>query len=339
MRILHVNDYPPGEGFGGAELFLARLLAAQRAAGHEVDVLSGDGSHRGARAVLDIWDRGATRRLRERIRVFRPDVLHVHNVLRELSPSVLRPTGVPTVVTVHDLRCYGGSEHHVPDPRAVVGLAIDPLVRRSSRRMASVVGVSEVVARTLRAAGMPGAQAIPVPAPAPTGQLLPVEECRDVVFAGRLSEDKGIKVLLAAFDRVTGGRLVVAGDGPVPVPGARRMTSAEVSAAMGSARVVVVPSLPGLRREGSSLTAAEAARHGRPLVASDDPAVAEVARIVGGDVVPAGDVDALAARLQHWLDSPTEAAAAGAAAAAAATVFDPAAVSARYDEVYAGVVG
>src|SRR5689334_4639879 len=135
--------------------------------------------------------------------------------------------------------------------------------------------------------------------------------------------------------RVTGGRLVVAGAGPVHVPGARRMTAAQVSEAMGRARVVVVPSLPGLRREGSSLTAAEAARHGRPVVASDDPAVAEVARLVGGDVVPAGNVAALAARIQHWLDSPAEAAAAGTAAAAAAEVFDPASVSARYDEVYA----
>src|SRR5689334_24930215 len=114
--------------------------------------------------------------------------------------------------------------------------------------------------------------------------------------------------------RVTGGRLVVAGAGPVHVPGARRMTAAQVSEAMGRARVVVVPSLPALRREGSSLTAAEGARHGRVVVGSDDPAVAEVVRAVGGDVVPAGDAGALAARLQHWLDSPEEASAVGAAA-------------------------
>jgi glycosyltransferase involved in cell wall biosynthesis len=339
VRVLHVNDHPPGEGPGGVEVFLARLLAAQRSAGHEVDVLCGDGSHTGLRAALDLWDPFAARRLRERIRVFRPDVVHVHNVLRELSPSVLRPSGVPTVLTVHDLRSFGGSEHHLPDPRAVVALAVDPLVRRMSGCLAAVVGVSEVVASTLRAAGMPGAQAIPVPVPSPLGPLLPVEDCHDVLFAGRLSEDKGIRVLLAAFERVNGGRLVVAGDGPVDVPGARRLTQAQVSEAMGQARVVVVPSLPGLRREGSSLTAAEAARHGRPLVASDDPAVAEIAAAVGGDTVPAGDVAALAERIQHWLDSPTEAARAGAAAAVAAVVFDPASVSNRYDEVYARAIG
>jgi glycosyltransferase involved in cell wall biosynthesis len=338
MRVLHVNDNPPGEGYGGAELFLDRLLSAQRTAGHEVDVLSGDGRHTGVRRVLDVWDVSSSRRLQERVRVFRPDVIHVHNVLRELSPSVLRPTGVPTVLTVHDLRVFGGSEHHLPDPRAAAARVLDPLVRRLVSRVDAVVGVSETVAAALRAAGLPGAQAIPVPVRVPTGTLLPVQDCTDVVFAGRLSEDKGIRVLLAAFDQVTGGQLVVAGDGPVVVPGARRMTQAEVSAAMGRARVVVVPSLPSLRREGSSLTAAEAARHGRPLVASDDPAVAEVARLVGGDVVPAGDVAALAARIQHWLDSPEEAAAAGAAAATASSVFEPAEVSARYDEVYARVL-
>ena len=328
MRVLHVNDYPPGEGYGGAELFVSRLMSAQRAAGVEVDVLAGTAGSR----LLDLWNPGSLRRLRERVAVFRPDVVHVHNVLRELSPSVLRPTGVPTVVTVHDLRAYGASEHHLPDPRAVAALVLHPLVRRMTAPLVKV-GVSETVAREV-----PGGQAIPVPAPAPVGPLRPVEDCTDVLFAGRLSEDKGVRVLLSAMAQVTGGRLVVAGDGPLTVPGARRLTSAEVSAAMGRARVVVVPSLPSLRREGSSLTAAEAARHGRVVVGSDDPAVAEVVRLVGGDVVPAGDADALAARLQHWLDSPAEAAAVGAAAAAAAAeVFDPASVAARYAGVYASL--
>jgi glycosyltransferase involved in cell wall biosynthesis len=94
--------------------------------------------------------------------------------------------------------------------------------------------------------------------------------------------------------------------------------------------------MPRLRREGSSLTAVEAARHGRPVVTSDDPAAAEIAGILGGDVVPAGDVAALAARLDHWLSHPEEAAAAGAVAREKAVVFDPAAVAERYAEVYAG---
>ncbi|MCU1601728.1 MAG: glycosyl transferase [Frankiales bacterium] len=335
MRVLHVNDHPPGDGHGGAEVFLGRLIAAQRARGDEVDVLAGDGSHRGLRTALDLWDPASARRLRSRVDVCRPDVVHVHNVLRELSPSVLRATAVPTVLTVHDLRAWGGSEHHLPDPRAAAALVLHPLVRRMSARLPAVVGVSSAVVAAL---GVPGAQAIPVPVPAPTGPLQPVEDCTDVLFAGRLSEDKGIHVLLAAMERVTGGRLVVAGDGPVPVAGARRMTAHEVSEAMGGARVVVVPSLPSLRREGSSLTAAEAARHGRPLVTSDDPAVAEITRLVGGDVVPAGDVAALAARIQHWLDQPAEAAAAGARALAASAVFDAEAVAERYAAVYARVL-
>jgi glycosyltransferase involved in cell wall biosynthesis len=337
VRILHVNDYPPGDGYGGAELYLQRLLAAQRLAGQEVDVLSGS-PRSGARRALDLWDPSGLRRLRERVQVFRPDVVHVHNVVRELSPAVLGDAGVPTVLTVHDLRAFSGSEHHLPDPRAVAGWVVNPLLRRMARRLRAVVTVSDAAAAVLREAGLPGVQAIPVPIPPPLAPLLPVEECTDVLFAGRLSEDKGIRVLLSAFERVGRGRLVIAGYGPVPVPGARRMTSAEVSAAMGRARIVVVPSLPSLRREGSSMTAAEGARHGRVVIGSDDPAVAEIVRLVGGDVVPAGDAGALAARIQHWLDSDAEAAATGAAAARAAVVFDPKAVAARYEAVYAGVL-
>jgi glycosyltransferase involved in cell wall biosynthesis len=333
--VLHVNDNPPGDGFGGAEVFLARLVAAQRERGDEVDVLTGDGSHVGARAVLDLWDRRSHQRLRERVRVFRPDVVHVHNVVRQLSPAVLRPTGVRTVMTFHDLRSFGGSEHRLPDPRAAADLLVlNPLVRRLASAT-TVVGVSETVAAVLRSAGL-DATAVPVPVPAPTATPQPVEECHDVLFAGKLSADKGVLVLVEAFERLNHptARLVLAGDGPLQVAGVGRLTQHQVSEAMGRSRVVVVPSLPSLRREGSSLTAVEGARHGRPVVGSDDPAVAEVMGVLGGDVVPAGDVAALAARLDHWLSHPAEAAAAGAASRERSEAFDPARVAEAYAEIY-----
>lgn len=348
--MLHVNDHPPGHQQGGAEVNLMRLIAAQRAAGDDVETLTGDLSHTGVRRALDLWDPGARRRLVGAVSRFDPDVVHLHNVVRELSPSVLRPTGTPTVMTVHDMRFLGGGEHRLPDPRAAATrLWIDPLVRRLSRSLAAVLGVSDVVADALRAAGLQRVWTLLVPVPDPIAAPRPVEECHDVVFAGSLVADKGARVLMEAFHIVAArhpaARLVLIGDGPerrrlldeagdrVVLPG--RLDGGGVSSAMGKARVVVVPSLPALRREGSSITAAEGARHGRPLVVSDDPAVAEVARRVGGDVVPAGDVGALAARLDHWLGAPAAARAAGArASASAAANFAPTVVATRLKEIY-----
>jgi glycosyltransferase involved in cell wall biosynthesis len=355
LRILHVNDRPIGER-GGAEVNLARLVDAQTAAGDEPLTWGGEVEHTGVGRLLDLWDPRARRQLRRRVAEQRPDVVHLHNVVRELSPSVLGAAGaVPVVMTVHDLRVLGGGEHHWPDPRAVADRwVLAPLTRHQSRRhLAAAIAVSEVVADAVRAMGVQRVVSVPVPAPPPAVPPHPVEDCWDVVFAATLAPDKGAQVLLEAFGRIAErhprARLVLAGDGPerarllaaardqrVVLPG--RLDGNGVSAAMGRARVVVVPSLPALRREGSSLTAAEAARHGRPVISSDDPAAAEVARSVGGDVVPAGDVEALAARLEHWLSEPEQAAAAGRRAESLSGRFDLAASAAQVRAVYESVL-
>ncbi len=348
MRVLHVHDHDPAGSFGGAEVYLSRLVQAQRDRGHDVDVLSASQGRRSP--LLDLWDPGALRALRRRVEQWRPDVVHVHGFVRELSPSVLVATGTPTVLTFHDLRLLGGSEHRLPDPRAVATRVwVAPLALRLARRVRAVTGVSDVVTDLLRRAHLPDPSTLLVPAPAPTAALRPAGECRDVLFAGRLSVDKGPRVLLAAFARLAAGHpdssLLVAGDGPLRAELQRaagdrvrflgRLSPPEVSAVMASVRVVAVPSLPAHRREGSSMTTVEAARHARPVVCSDDPAVAEVGRRVGADVVPAGDVDALAARLDHWLREGAQAQRVGESAATAAAVHDPAQVAAVADAVYA----
>jgi glycosyltransferase involved in cell wall biosynthesis len=224
----------------------------------------------------------------------------------------------------------------------------------------STVAVSNAIARELGRYSVAPVTVVPVPVPAPTAVLRRPSECHDVVFAGRLSRDKGAHVLVDAFARAAGDApdagLVLAGDGPqraaleqqvaaLPADVRRRITFLghigpdAVSAAMGQARVVVVPSLPALRREGSSLTAAEAARHGRPVVGSDDPAVAEVVLACGGTVVPAGDVDALAAALARVLADPAGADESGRTATSAASArYDGVAVATAIREVYADVV-
>lgn len=357
MRVLHVNDRPEGHG-GGAEVNLARLVAAQRAVGDEPHVLAGEVRHEGVRRALDLWDPAARRLLADRVARLQPDVVHLHNVVRELSPSVLGAVrDRPVVMTVHDMRLLQGGEHHLPDPRALADRwVLAPLARRALRRLPAVLAVSETVATALRAAGVRDVHVVPVPVPAPLVPIRPAGECTDVVFAAALVPDKGPQVLLEAFglvaDRHPTARLVLAGSGReaaalaraaaawgerVVLPG--RLDAAGVSRLLGGARVVVVPSLPALRREGSSLTAAEAARHGRPVVTSDDPAVVEVTRAVGGDVVPAGDVGALAARLDRWLGDPAAATAAGEAAAARAQAYDPARSAQLVRQVYVDLLG
>jgi glycosyltransferase involved in cell wall biosynthesis len=54
-----------------------------------------------------IYSFEAQRNLRRLLSVFRPDVAHVHNIYHHISPSilrVLREQGIPTVLTLHDLK-------------------------------------------------------------------------------------------------------------------------------------------------------------------------------------------------------------------------------------------
>jgi len=104
--------------------------------------------------------------------------------------------------------------------------------------------------------------------------------------------------------------------------------------------VVVLPSLPSVRPEGSPLTAVEAALHGRPIVASDDPGLVEIVRVLGaGRCVKAGDSDALAQALTEVLRNDVMATQWGATARdAAAATYAPARVTEKVRAVHERVV-
>jgi glycosyltransferase involved in cell wall biosynthesis len=124
------------------------------------------------------------------------------------------------------------------------------------------------------------------------------DEPPHILFAGRLSSEKGVLDLLAAAD---GLPLVVVGDGPLrrEVPQALGfLPHEELGRHYGRAAVVACPS----RREGFGVVAAEAMAHGRPVVAS---AVGGLLDLVTdeetGLLVPAGDVEALRIALERLL--------------------------------------
>ena len=359
MRVLLVNDRPLDGGWG-AENYVRRLADGLHAAGDVVEFLAGEVVHRGAAKALDLWDPRARRLLSRRATEFRPDVIHHHNVLRELSPSVLgAPSGVPAVLTVHDLRLAGGIDHDSHDPRAVAAIVKSRLDRWiARRRLAAVFAVSQPIADALTAVGFTGVRVARVPAGPALTPPQDIRSCTDVVFAGRLSADKGVDVLIDAFARLAPDHprstLLIAGDGD---EGQRlrqraahlgdrarflgRLEATQLSEVLGRARVVVVPSVPHRRREGSSLAMVEAAMHGRAVVASDDPALVTLVGDLGcGVTTPAGSSDALAAAVSALLTDADAAAQYGAAAAtSAARLHSIEAVTSSVRDVYARLIG
>jgi glycosyltransferase involved in cell wall biosynthesis len=360
VRVLLVNDLAPDAGWG-TETHLRRLARGLEASGDEVELFAGEIHHAGVGKLLDLWDPIARRRLARRAEHFRPDVVHHCNVVRELSVSVLGvPRGVPTVMTVLDQRIVGVGDYNM---RSVRGLA-DGLVKRpldravARRRLDAALGVSAPLADMLRRAGFRGVEHVPVYALDPQVPLQPVTANRDIGYVGRLTPDKGINVLVTAFERIAGrypdARLVVAGEGPeralLEELGRRlggdrvvlrgRLDEPQISEHLAAVRVVVVPSLPSVRPEGSPLAAVEAALHGRPLVTSDDPGLVETLSILGaGEAVPAGDATALAAALDRVLgDDELVSRWSEISRRAAAATFAPAVVTARVRQIHDDVV-
>ncbi len=357
MRVLIVHDEPVEGGYG-AEAYVRRLVEGLCDAGDAVEVMAGARRHRGPAKAFDLWDPVARRMLAETVERFRPDVVHHHNVARELSASVLgAASGVPSVMTLHDRRLFGAREHARGTPHRMVEAAGAAAVLRSARRhLTATIGVSDAVSDLARAAGLPDVSTVPVPAAEPVGVLVPAAQCRDVLVAARLAPDKGIDVVIDAFaaiaESVAGSRLLIAGDGPQRDALARRarglgsrvsflgwLDEPELSAQLGRTRVAVVASVPGRRPEGSSLAAVEAAVHGRAVIGCDDPAVAEVVGGLGaGPVVPAGDVTRLAAELRRLLEDDEAVASYAEAGARHARAHSITVVTAATRAVYSKVI-
>jgi glycogen(starch) synthase len=172
------------------------------------------------------------------------------------------------------------------------------VARRILRRARLVLCASNALADAARELGAHEVRVIgsgvEVP-PRVTEEATPPE----VLYAGRLSREKGILDLLAAADN--GMKLTIAGDGPLRdrVPGALGFVSHDALGPLyDRAAVVAVPS----HREGFGVVCAEAMAHGRPVVAGAVGGLLDlVVHEETGLLVPPRDVSALRAALHRLL--------------------------------------
>jgi glycosyltransferase involved in cell wall biosynthesis len=273
---------------------------------------------RAALAAGTVWNRQSYAGIRRLIRRERPDVMHVHNTLPLLSPAIYRAAraeGVAVVHTLHNYRilCSGAllfRDGHVCEECVGARFAVHGIRHRCYRNSA---GASAAVALTTGihwglktwtdtvnryismtdfgksrfvAGGLPEEKIAVKPhfvrnAP-PRGN----GNGSYFLYVGRLTADKGINVLLAAWRLQRSGlRLKIVGDGPerenvqtaaaemagVDVLG--RMGAADVFELMQGARAVVVPSL---WYETFGRVVTEAFACGTPVIVSDIGALAEL---------------------------------------------------------------
>src|SRR5918998_939677 len=195
------------------------------------------------------WNTQVKAELTARLHAERPDVVHVHNTFPLLSPSVLvacAEVGVPTVATLHNylMVCPSGTlfrdgnvctdcTGRLPLPAlrhgcyrgsrlATVPLTVNLVVNR--RRWWSDVAcffcASDAQRQILCQAGMPAQRLVVKHNFVVDSGIRRTGPGKHVLYLGRLSEEKGLRVLMTAWDRIAadgglGLPLVLAGTGPL----------------------------------------------------------------------------------------------------------------------------
>lgn len=328
MRILLLTNMWPTTADPVFGVFVARHVAALRALGADVLVVSNSDSRTGRlRAALKYGSLALRAWFAARPGRYDVVVGHYLYPTAGFAMHAARRARVPLVLVAHGT-----------DARSVQ--RDDRFGRRGREALASaalVVAVSEAVERTLRAdvgltddvptavINMGFDHAVFFPNPVARDKLRLAEE-RVVLFAGNLTHGKGVDVLVEAFVRLLDSgkadRLVLVGGGPEESALRRRLRerasdSAHTDAAdrvlftgrlagsdlalwANAADVFVLPS----RAEGLGLVLLEAMACGTPCVGSDTGGIPEILAVPScGRLVPPGDVDALAAAVAEVLDS------------------------------------
>jgi glycosyltransferase involved in cell wall biosynthesis len=297
----------------------------------------------GQKALLPIspvYARTAQRDLAALLTAERPDVLHLHNPYPLLSPWVVRTAhahGVPVVQTVHNFRhvCVNGVYFRDGRPcHDCRGRAVKlPAVRHSCYRgstaqsvvMATALTVhrgtwqsvdrylalTPAIAEHLRGMGITDEQIVVKPNSVPDPGRH-TERGDGLLFVGRLTEEKGLGLLVDAWRRHPDGslgQLRIAGDGPMreaveaaaagraDISYLGRLRPDQVPAAMRAAAALVTPSTWD---EVCPMVVVEALANARPVLVTAKGGLpflidADAPRPAGWSVPP--EVDALAAVL------------------------------------------
>nr|WP_093186768.1 glycosyltransferase [Thiocapsa sp. KS1] len=198
-----------------------------------------------ARIPKVIYSFEARRKVRDLIRVARPDIAHAHNVYHHISPSIfgaLKEEGIPTILTLHDLklacpaykmlahdgvceRCKGGriwnvvTHKCVKDSYALSGtIALETLTHRAlqlySRNVDRFIVPSRFYLEKFVEWGWDRDRFTYIPNFVDTERFAPDPTPGNAfVYVGRLGHEKGLRTLIKAA-AIAAVPLRIIGTGP-----------------------------------------------------------------------------------------------------------------------------
>jgi glycosyltransferase involved in cell wall biosynthesis len=253
LKILRIhNSYQIG---GGEDVVFQQERQLLEGQGHQVfeylrhndEILDHGFWRRAILPVRAVWARDSCRELSTLLSEHKPDIAHFHNTFPLISPAAYyacRRAAVPVVQTLHNFRllcpaaifyrdgqvCEECSEHgtwrgllhgcYRQSRAATAGVAVMLEAHRWLGTWAGMVhryvALTEFARRKFIAGGLPAARVVTKPNfihPDPGARS---GGGRYALFVGRLSPEKGLDVLLAAWKLLKSRiPLVIVGDGPL----------------------------------------------------------------------------------------------------------------------------
>lgn len=344
MKILILNDV--ASPIGGAELLTIALRQGMKERGHDARIFASSaysesvpqdvdylchGSTSGLRTLNRLANPSAWVHLRQCLQEFQPEVVHLRSFTTQLSPAILPLLkNIPTLyhATWNELICPKGLKL-LPDnsvchyqygricltegclsTRAWSALMIHMrLLQRWSGVFDRIVANSESMRQRLLKHHI-GPVEVVCNGTAVCNARPPLNEPPTVTFAGRITVEKGIGVLIHAFARmielIPTARLLIAGTGTdlhtmqqlgtdlginAHISWLGHVPHSELDETLKSGWIHVVPSLC---EEGFGQTAAEGSMRGTAVIATRAGGLEQI--VVEGEtgkLVEPGDVEAL----------------------------------------------
>ena len=322
FRILMIHNYY--QQAGGEDVVFAAEKELLLAKGHDVTVFTDtnlrvDHMGRFRSAKNAVWSNETVNKIETLLEANRPDLVHVHNTWMMLSPSLysaFQKAKIPVVQTLHNYRllcpnalfyrdnkicedctrvpiplpgilhkCYRGSAAQT----AVVAfmLSYHRAIHTWRDQIDCYIALTDFARGKFVRGGLPADKVVVKPnfIPPPDGR--PENDRRFVLYAGRLSPEKGVRTLLNAWEIHARPEILlcIAGDGPERDAVIRTASQKENVKYLGhlnreslmhslrQTKFVVVPSLC---YENFPMSILEAFSLSTPVIASRIGAMAEI---------------------------------------------------------------
>jgi glycosyltransferase involved in cell wall biosynthesis len=284
---------------------------------------------------------------REKLRHFKPDIVHVHNFFPQISPSVYdacAEENVPVVQTLHNYRlicpgalllrdgkvcelCVTGSPYHAALYGCYRGSKAGSLVvahmvaqhrdqQTWNHKVSRFIALTEFAKAKFVEAGFPAHKIAIKPnfvKPHASEALRNKPSSPYALFVGRLSEEKGIKTLAKAWQKLDGCcKLKVVGDGALKpllennsnIETLGFQNQASIHELMQNATFLVMPSEC---YETFGMVLIESFSHGLPVIASNLGAMSEiVSDCETGLLFEPSNSDELANKVRWLVSNPEE---------------------------------